>query len=172
MKTKMTRTSVLNAVEAGAKSFTKVAHAHGYKGSVSSGTAREIRKLVPEIADLFAGTMFVAQITKPAAAAPKAKAPKAEKAVVRQEVRQRSKAYGGQVYGPVFGEAVAVGKIAVKTFVTQTAAKLGLEAQQVEFATQVLRNPNHKTNGNRSRDIAGERGVMQIAAVEVAALAG
>jgi len=71
----------------------------------------------------------------------------------------------GKVYGTVFAEAVSVGKIGVRQFVTQTAAKLDLTELQVFTATQVMRNPNHQTNKSRSRDVADQRGFMQIEAI-------
>jgi hypothetical protein len=205
MKTKLTRESIVESIQGGAKSLSQVAHKHGYQGSVSSGTARTIRLLVPEIADLFAGKTVVAveaptgagktvtlvtptaaahDIGKTAVAAPTVVQvhvadPKAAKkvakvvteAVVKQEVRQRSVApYGGKVYGPVYTEAVLAGKVEVRAFVTATATKLGLDENQVFNATQVIRNPKHQTNMQRSADTAGERGVMQIVAVEAVAV--
>ena len=55
MKTKFTVESVLKAIDDGAKSLTGIAHAHGYKGSVSGSTATVIRYLVPDVADRLNG---------------------------------------------------------------------------------------------------------------------
>jgi hypothetical protein len=179
MKTKLTRDSIVGAINDGAKSLTQVARMHGYKGSVSSGTARTIRLLVPEIASLFAGATVAAPtvVQAPVAAKKVAKkvvkkvAPKVAKAIVKQAVQQRSVApYGGKVYGPVYTEAVLAGKVEVRAFVAATATKLGLDENQVFNATQVIRNPKHQTNMQRSQDTAGERGVMQIVAVEATAV--
>jgi hypothetical protein len=175
MKTTLTRESIIKAINDGAKSLTKVAHAHGYKGSVSSGTAKTIRNIVPEIADLFAGkeVKVEAPVEKPVVAAVTAPvtAPDVKPPVV-QVIKQRVEAartdgtpYRGKVYGTVFAEAVAVGNIGVRQFVVQTAAKLGLTELQVFTATQVMRNPNHQTNKSRSRDVADQRGFMQIEAI-------
>jgi len=175
MKTALTRESIIKAINDGAKSLTQVAHAHGYNGSVSSGTAKTIRNIVPEIADLFAGKAVkveapvVTAVTVPVVApvtVPDVKPPVVQVVTQRTNaVRTDATPYRGKVYGTVFAEAVSVGKIGVRQFVTQTAAKLDLTELQVFTATQVMRNPNHQTNKSRSRDVADQRGFMQIEAI-------
>jgi hypothetical protein len=62
MKT-MTKDSIIEAIESGATSLTKVAHAHGYTGSVSGSVSAKIRTLVPDVAErLPAKTVKVAPV--------------------------------------------------------------------------------------------------------------
>lgn len=74
--------------------------------------------------------------------------------------------YGGKLYGRVFTEAISAGRTEFRPFVKAVAEKLGLTENQVFVAANVMRIPHHQSNGNRSKDIAGERGFMQLVAIE------
>ena len=69
-KLALTRESIVDAIAKGAKSYTKIAHAHQYVGSVSSGVVSKIKALVPEAGDLMAGkpTVVAQPVVQPVAA--------------------------------------------------------------------------------------------------------
>lgn len=161
----MTRDSILKAIGDGAKTVSQIAVAHGYAKPVSGGVTAKIRTIVPEVAERLAGTY-----AEPVAKVAKAKVPKVPKAkkvkAPKGVVLQRKRPYGGDVYGAVFAEAVAAGRVQFRgspeAFVEVTARKLNLSESTVFVAANVMRNPRHQSNGNRSKDVAGERGVMQL----------
>jgi len=174
MKIQLTRESIIQSVKDGAKSLTVIAHRHNYQGSVSSGTTKTIRQLVPDIADLLAGKEVQALVTVPVVQpVEQSVVQPEEKPVVVKIVRQRVEnvkpsphsPYRGKVYGPIFNEALASGKMESHAFYAQTAAKLGLTNLQVFYAVQVLNNPKHPSNNGRSRNVSGHRGYVQIEAV-------
>lgn len=171
----MTRDSIIQAIGDGAKTVSQIAVAHGYAKPVSGGVTAKIRTIVPEVAERLAGTYAepVAKVVKAKVAkvkvpkVPKVKKVKAPKGVVLQ----RKRPYGGHLYGAVFAEAVAAGRTEFRKFVEVTARKLNLDESQVFIAANVMRNPRHQSNGNRSKDVAGERGVMQLEPIVVETVA-
>ena len=171
MKNEITRESILKAVQDGSQSLSQIAIAHGYPKPVSGGVTAKIRKIVPEIADRLAGTYVeptVATVAVAKVAKVKVAKVKKVKALVDPTVltTQRKSPYGGKLYGAVFAEAIAAGKTEFRPFVEVTARKLNLTEQQVFVAANVMRIPKHQSNGNRSQDIAAERGVMHLVAIE------
>ena len=174
----ITRESILKAIADGAKNVSQVAVAHGYGKPVSGSVTAKIRAIVPEVNERLAGTYVepvvepvkVIEVVKPAKVAKVVKVAKDKPAI---EVAQRKAPYGGKLYGAVFAEAVAAGRIQFRgspeAFVEVTARKLNLTEAQVFTAANVMRIPKHQSNGNRSKDIADERGVMHLVPVEAVA---
>lgn len=184
----ITRESVIKAVADGAKNVSQVAIAHGYAKPVSGGVTAKIRQVVPEVAQLLMAGVSE-EVTEPIAVVdvvePVVEPVKVEvvepvvepvKAVKVGEpaivIPQRKSPYGGKLYGAVYAEALAAGRVEFRTFVEVTAKKLHLTEQQVFVAANVMRIAKHRSNGHRSKDIAGQRGVMHLVPVENTTLAG
>ena len=163
MKREMTVETIKQAVADGAKSVSQIAIAHGYPKPVSGGVTAKIRKLVPNVAELC--MLGVPQAVEPQVEL-KTVEPQVDEPQAVIKVVQRKKPYGGKLYGAVYNEAVNAGKIEFRTFVKTTAEKLNLTEKQVFIAANVMRIPKHQSNGNRSKDIAAERGFMHLVPCE------
>ena len=193
-KAELSRESILEAIKAGAKSLTGVAHAHGYSGSVSSGTAAKIRKLVPEVAERMAGTYVDPKLVETTVETPVAKRQRKPKTPKAPKTPKDTSKYGG-LYGAVYTKAVAAGEVVKREFVVSTAAELATATdpatvkavdrvrsrigdrdlvaqlqQAVTFALGVIVSPNHRSNMGRSRNASEDRGKMLV--VPMSGLAG
>ena len=90
------------------------------------------------------------------------KAEQAPEVVKAEKAVRRKKSYGGKIYGRIFAEASVAGEVDFWPFVQETAVKLGLTNSQVSVALNVMRIPNHQSNGKRSMDISEKRGFMNL----------
>jgi hypothetical protein len=188
-KQEITQGSILEAINKGAKSFTQIARAHGYVGSVSSNVTAKIRTLVPDVVDRLAGkvkTVSVAEVpVKPVVSTVKPVTPSASSIPV---VAQSKGVYRG-MYGVVFDKAVKAGEVAVKEFIPKAATEIASDptceavvakikakigdadlvaalTKAVTFAIGVIRTPQHQSNKGKSRNASTVRGHMLIEATE------
>ena len=169
----LTRESIVDAIAKGAKSFTKIAHLHGYHGSVSGNVVAKIKALVPEVADLMTGKPVVAQTEQVVE----------QVEHIEQVTEQKKVPYRRGMYG-VFFPAV-VGKElkrkdyptivqgiltneTAKTQVDKMRSKVG-DADLVAKLTHALTSalgvfatPKHQSNMDRSKNASEVRGVKKI----------
>jgi hypothetical protein len=185
----LTRESVLEGVSKGDRNFTQLARRHGHVGNVSSTFTANVRRLVPDVADRFAGKVTTVVAVEAPQVTPPVEAPvqpvTAEQPAV--SVPQRKTPYRG-MYGAVFARAVKAGEIPVQEFIVTAATDImadpacakdvarlqaragdrdmvGQVRQAINFAIQVLRAPNHRSNLGRSMNTSEKRGTMRIVPV-------
>ena len=160
----ITRESVLQAITVGAKSISAIAMSHGYAKPVSGSVTKKIRTIVPDVAELLTGKSDAKPVAEKASEVVKVAKVAKQDIIVCGTFRKCP--YGGKLYGRVFKAAVDAGRTEFRPFVKIAAVDLELTEKQVFVAANVMRIPRHQSNGNRSKDIANERGFMHLVAIE------
>lgn len=147
----ITAESIRKAVTDGAKSLTKISQAHGYKGAVSGDVSKKIRSLVPEVAELMAGTVtpavapvvvaelpVAAKVTlaKTCKVKPAKPAKPANAEAPAVQVGQVKGIYRG-MYGAVFSQAAAAGEVKVKEFIPTLTANIMADPSNAQIVDKI-----------------------------------
>jgi len=140
------------AVKAG--SLTKLGYELGFPSKINGGAIKQIKALVPDIMDRLGKPL-------PAVKAPEAKEVKTIKMTRVPKVTGDSPYRGA--YGILFGQAK---EFAPREEIIQRAAKAsGKDEKLVLISYNVLRNPNHRSNGGRSKEEAAADGKVRLVAI-------